>query len=534
MEPERKLLWVCGHCKRQKKPKTSTPILKTNTKKQAPITGPSKHNTESGNKSDNTKQQTNIKNQSKQSVENDITLANNRHLKKASLTSNESQEKNVLVTVATDTGTQAQIILPILTSQKSPITSPKPISNNSPIHNESPIIEDPIQRQPLPPDMPQLSPPALDESVFVTQRRKRNFHNVSMVNINSLDSSLSGSEAGSLANKSLPDLSTLQTQELQIMKNEIQDLKLKLQAAENEMDNLMLENRSMAQQIKKQDQKIKHLLTICTTTNKNDSKRKPNDKRTKAKDRKHELYHSFHTQNMDKTSANVMKDTFHEKESIREEATNLPVTITRPGKRKVFVVADQQGRGLQQVLQHLLGERYCVTCFWKDGANLQEILNTCKTELSSLNLNDFIVVVGGTNDNNPLNLKISLLKWLSVNCHTNIIICGLSCSANLRISLNKEIELICKGFSHSTFVELNYGRANINSKYFLSNLCFSITRDITHVIHRDYSQIAINSHYREEVKNKESYYSQVPESQESANELPQTPHTQLHRTAPFL
>lgn len=94
--------------------------------------------------------------------------------------------------------------------------------------------------------------------------------------------------------------------------------------------------------------------------------------------------------------------------------------------------------------------------------------------------------MGGINDNNPLKIKTTLLKWLNLTCHSNIVVCGLPGNANVNISINKEIELICKGFTHCSFVRLNYKRSRLGSKYFTTDLCFGISREIVHVSHHKY------------------------------------------------
>jgi hypothetical protein len=515
MDHARKSLWSCEKCmKRKNKPTTSTPIIKAQSQKviSAPITrakqrnlkpetvnvGKSSHQQPSpmqpvtlemdslkgtavadfktGNDSSSSLNQMNSPRLDQMSIAKShfcaVDVASEDLVPQPSpLLPSPSSPLLPSTSTSSQTATQAKSSMTtILQSQATPsplIQQKQKSTTSSPLKLASPTCT--ANRAP-------------DCSMFVTQRRKNNFHEMSLPNIESTDSSLSQSELDSLTTKSLPDLSTLQYQELEIMKNEIFELKMKLEATENEMDNLVLENKSMAIKIKEQDQKIKDLLTICSSTTRN----KKSTKKNKTKHIKENFYHSILNQNTNEKyafSANEMKT--QKKPPPLKEKTDHTTEEGSQRKTKVVVIADQQGRGVQRAMQQLLGTNYVVTCFWKDGACLQEVLSTCSAELRGLTFHDFVVVIGGINENNSFNLKTLLLKWLSLTCHTNIIISGLPCNANLNISLNKEIKLICRGFSHCSFVSLNYFRSRLGSRYFLTDLCFGIFREITHVCYRN-------------------------------------------------
>lgn len=153
-------------------------------------------------------------------------------------------------------------------------------------------------------------------------------------------------------------------------------------------------------------------------------------------------------------------------------------------KKKIVILADQQGRGMQRALQKLVGSEYEVSCFWKSEAYLGEVLNTCKGEIGTLSEKDFIVVIGGMNDKKPSELKINLLEWLSTNVNTSIIICGLPNNSTLYYrDVNYDVKMISQGFAHTTFVKMNYGKSRQTSKFFTSNLSFSIYREMLHSTH---------------------------------------------------
>lgn len=353
-----------------------------------------------------------------------------------------------------------------------------------------------------PPPIPSTTSPRIESPELIEKCKvnDREFLQMSLPAFDGSDSSLSVHDCSILAFKSLPDLSTLKNEEIDVMKNEITALKLKLQETENEMDQLILENKAKERIIEEQDRKIRDLLTICSTTP--NDRVKNSSKKQKTKNRKSEIHQSFKTQSFQNTTSSVtatqptskpnklMNDSLTEQltqENIITTHTNAKVT-----KKRIFVLADQQGKGLQQALQSLMGEEYEVVCFWKSGANLEEILSTCQGELCGLTAEDFIVIVGGMNDCDPSDLRIKLLKWLNSNRHSNLVICGLPCDAALNCSLNREIQLICDGFIHSVFVRMNYSRAIFGSKYFVSNLSFAIFREITHVSYRMHDHLQLN------------------------------------------
>lgn len=453
MDRSRKSLWTCEKCiKRKNKPTTSTPIIKSHPHKEttAPIT------------------------QKKSTSQKSVKVATDKNKTKVEQETVTSMQSSLSPTPSQNTS---------LCQQPSP-KLPKNLELASP---EGTSMADVCT-------VHEVSSHRVPEcSIYVTQRRKRDLHEMSLPIIASTDSSLSDSKSGSLATKSLPDLSTLQNQELEIMKNEIYELKLKLEATENEMDNLMLENKSMAMKIKEQDQKIRDLLTICSTTTSNKKKKKNNKKYVKKDKAKQKLYQSLQNHDANEKCINTAeKLKIQKKPVVLDEETDHTTETPALRKTKVVVIADQQGQGAQQALQRLLDPNYVVTCFWKDGACLQEVLNTCSTELCSLTSHDFVVVMGGMNENNPLKLKTTLLRWLNLTCHTNIVMCGLPCNANLNVSLNREIELICKGFTHCAFVRLQYNRSRLGSRYFLTDLCFGIFREIIHVSHLKYKPFSVN------------------------------------------
>ncbi|KAJ2938897.1 hypothetical protein O0L34_g17707 [Tuta absoluta] len=341
---------------------------------------------------------------------------------------------------------------------------------------------------------------------YVTQRKKNA--------VEALHTSLPTEELSSLLSEtdssrkfdSLPDLSTLYNEEIMILKQDVADLKCQLLAAETLVENITLEKMSLEKIIVEQSRKIKDLLYICSSTprksenNPNKTKKRKRGKSRKGNKANKENDYSIFSTNI----TNINQDKSEQMETQREKSENNNnkrnstyeessfvynhSTASDPSTRRkrIFIVADQQGRGLQRALEKLMSSEYEICCFWKNQANLTDVLNTCKTEIESLTMHDFIVVVGGVNDRNPAELKYHLLKWLNSIVNTNIVICGLPYNANMHnANVNYDMKMICLGFRHSTFVRMNYNKSFLGSKWFTQNVSFSIYREILHLHHNN-------------------------------------------------
>lgn len=107
-------------------------------------------------------------------------------------------------------------------------------------------------------------------------------------------------------------------------------------------------------------------------------------------------------------------------EQVQEE-TKKP-NISNGEQKKIVVIGDQQARGVQQTLQKLMGPNYFITSYWKPGAGLEEIISSCYRDISCLGRNDFVIVIAGTNDKNPLELNFHIKNFLKNTKHTNVLV----------------------------------------------------------------------------------------------------------------
>lgn len=156
-------------------------------------------------------------------------------------------------------------------------------------------------------------------------------------------------------------------------------------------------------------------------------------------------------------------------------------TMPKPLK-KVIIIADQQGKGLQPCLQSVLGSQFSISCFWKGGAKMLDVLNSFKTEIMSLSKEDYVVVVGGTNDTNPCEYKTVIRTWLNFITNTNIIICEVPFNKSLNeFMLNQVLSQLCEQHEYCTFLDLNYTNSYIPRKDKVTNISRYVLREILRI-----------------------------------------------------
>lgn len=153
-------------------------------------------------------------------------------------------------------------------------------------------------------------------------------------------------------------------------------------------------------------------------------------------------------------------------------------------RKKIIILADQQGRGLQKILQKQIGSDFEVTCFWKSGAHISKILEAENSEISKLKKTDYVVILGGINDNSPYEFQIMLTGFCNKYNNTNILVSEIPFSKYLNESkINYIIRFICKNCKNVNFMDLDYMRYRPGRNEFTANICKIILR---YVLHFDY------------------------------------------------
>lgn len=101
-------------------------------------------------------------------------------------------------------------------------------------------------------------------------------------------------------------------------------------------------------------------------------------------------------------------------------------TIQTETSKKVMIFADERGRGVRTTLQHLLGPAFTVTSVIKPNASLAEILSSSQEKCKYFSDRDFIIILAGSNDRDPLDMQCMLYSCLNKLKHTNVQLCNVA------------------------------------------------------------------------------------------------------------
>lgn len=112
---------------------------------------------------------------------------------------------------------------------------------------------------------------------------------------------------------------------------------------------------------------------------------------------------------------------------------------------------------MQKILQNLLGEHFIVRCFWKPGASLQEVLSIDQTEISKLKKKDFLIVLGGINNDNPRDIQVCLDNYFRTIANTNVLVPEVPYNNHLNErKLNYLYKFICSHYKHISYIDMRY------------------------------------------------------------------------------
>lgn len=201
----------------------------------------------------------------------------------------------------------------------------------------------------------------------------------------------------------------------------------------------------------------------------------------------------------------ILNDTTTDKNS-----TKLIKNSVTAAKKRILILADQQGRHICKYLQRLLGDNYFVSSFCKPGCNMSKILNSEVEYISTLNNNDIVIVIGGTNDRNPYEFQSCLVNWLK-NCNNvNVLFSEVPYNNILNENkLNYELKFICSKYNNATYVDMNFSRYVPSPKNFFAYLSRMFLREILHIDYKikimHYNQNLAKSSQTVDKKTKEIY-----------------------------
>lgn len=130
-------------------------------------------------------------------------------------------------------------------------------------------------------------------------------------------------------------------------------------------------------------------------------------------------------------------------------------------KRKIFILGDEQAKGLAKQLRQSLNNKndhtFEVFGMIKPNADSSEILKTCETFKNSLNERDIVILSMGSHDKNPCQLFANLNSSLYLLQPRNVFIVGVQ--QNLyninEFFLNSNLKSLGKTHSNFTFIDMN-------------------------------------------------------------------------------
>ncbi|CAH0397641.1 unnamed protein product [Chilo suppressalis] len=185
---------------------------------------------------------------------------------------------------------------------------------------------------------------------------------------------------------------------------------------------------------------------------------------------------------------NVMKCVSNDKLS-----NNLNVKPTEP--HKVLIFGDDEAKGTCKLLQSLLGDHFKVLSLLKPGAKVEQILNSCLSLCDGLTRSDYVIIIGGSNDVNPMELQSYLYFYISKLNNTNVILSQIFKNERMNNQILCNLyRHLCNQFGWCTYVGYTFGRY-YNNYSRVTDLCRNLLRTI---LNREYARKY--SKYRESIK----------------------------------
>lgn len=297
--------------------------------------------------------------------------------------------------------------------------------------------------------------------------------------------------------QSIPDNSRDNSDILNELSEQIKTLTAQLMTAHQEIDNLNIENLRLKTDLQNSLKTTNAYKKICLTPKRKITKTKP------VSSHKRQLYlqqtnvpfcndyEQSHNKETPITDISVADQTSSKLKQSKETPTPIIsanysdieiIARKESDKKKIVVLADQQGWKVRELLQKLVGPAYKVSSFWKAGARIEEVLKSQKEIISNLTMSDYIIIIGGTSDCNPHEFKFSFENWCKSIKNTNIIVTEVPNNRHLNEKkLNYELRFICSAFKNVTYIDMNYSLTIPRGIFFALNLSRSLLRQIINI-----------------------------------------------------
>lgn len=336
---------------------------------------------------------------------------------------------------------------------------------------------------------------------YVTERNKIVI-NVSTENsFSSLTTDEDLDDIHGIMNRSCPEINTCTRSYIQELNEKIGYLQEKLVAADTEINEILLENGAMKKKLSEYEIKIKQLTDICRST----SAIKPiHASSQKKKNRKKNV--NRHTLDFSVTDDTELvpqcnSSSLIDKNMKEQILTNLtPETDelnslqqTAPGesrlqndkllqneptksRRRVLLLADENGAELRNLLDKYLGEEFHLKSILKPSAPLEEVLNGGISDCKDFTKSDYVIILAGSHDKNPVKFQSTLQYCVNVLKDTNILFGKIYNNKYLSVNkLNNMLKSINNNFDNIHISELIHTYRN---KIHRLNSCRSLIMDI--------------------------------------------------------
>lgn len=231
-----------------------------------------------------------------------------------------------------------------------------------------------------------------------------------------------------MGNRSCPDAGTNHREELEEMRKTIQYLQEKLEAADNEIANLLLENGTLKKKMESCEQKVDNLTRICKSTPKSTHNFKSSQENRKtqrsSKSSRKEPRKLEYAEERNSTSEKSLREIeISEKPNIRDNSH----LETQNNKTKLCLISNQKYIGTLAAIEGTFDSNVDYCHYSTPNCELNAVLKTLNNKLINFTMSDYCVLLlgeidfKGKHDNTELVRNIrNVVQKIT---HTNVIIC---------------------------------------------------------------------------------------------------------------
>lgn len=162
-------------------------------------------------------------------------------------------------------------------------------------------------------------------------------------------------------------------------------------------------------------------------------------------------------------------------------------------RKRVLIVADQSGLEISCILQGLLGNDFRVMSFIKSNACAKHVIESCNVMCKDFSKLDFVIMLTGSFDSNPLELQSMLYSCLCRLAHTNVLIGEIYHNRFLNVhKLNETLRLICSNFSYVNLIELDKLTTSYQRNVYLFDKLFICKHILRYILRIGYRYAYVN------------------------------------------